>query len=149
MVWGAFCSNQILQLAVITTRMNSEEYTTVLENNLLPFFAGRNAAEWTYQQDNAAIHTSRLTRAWFQQHGINVLDWPSCSPDINPIENVWGILARRVYSENRQFQTIPELRAAVMEAWHHITHDTQRKLIETMPNRIFELITRKGGLTHY
>jgi hypothetical protein len=149
MVWGAFCSDQMLHLAVTSTRMNSVEYTSVLESHLLPFFDGRNLAEWTYQQDNAAIHTSRLTKGWLLERGVNVLDWPSCSPDLNPIENVWGILVRCVYADNRQFQNVADLRAAVMDAWDQISHDTRKKLVGTMQNRIFELITRLGGLTHY
>ena len=51
---------------------------------------------------------------WFQQQGINVLLWPSRSPDLNPIENVWGILVRDVYADNRQYQTVEELKTAIM-----------------------------------
>ncbi|KAG3095181.1 hypothetical protein PI125_g16317 [Phytophthora idaei] len=33
------------------------------------------------------------------------MEWPAKSPDLNPIENMWGVLARAVYANGRQFET--------------------------------------------
>ena len=47
-----------------------------------------------FQQDNAASHTSKLTKDWFKSKNVEILDRPTKSLDLNPIENLWGILSR-------------------------------------------------------
>ena len=65
------------------------------------------------------------------------------------IENVWGILARRVYANNRQFQNIKELRTAITKCWGEIDMNLLKKLIDSVPNRLFQVINRNGGSTDY
>ena len=77
------------------------------------------------------------------------MEWPACSPDLNVIENVWGILARRVYANNRQFQSIRELRNAITTFWGEIDMNLLKKLVDSVPNRLFQVINRNGGPTDY
>lgn len=77
------------------------------------------------------------------------MDWPACSPDQNPIENIWGILVSRVYTENRQYQTVFDLKEAVIDEWRTINEELRTNLIDSMKYKIFELIQNKGGPTHY
>lgn len=149
MVWGAFTVNGCLELAFPSTRMNSTEYVEVLQMNLLPLFRRRRARKWVFQQDNAAVHRSRQTLQWLATQNIDVLTWPSCSPDLNPMENLWGIMVRSIYDKNKQFDTIRELKAAVIRAWEQVELSTLENLISSMPNRLFELIQNNGGYTHY
>lgn len=67
MVWGGFCRNGMLPLAFPSTRMNSAEYISVLENNLIPYLSQNSDQEFIFQQDNASVHSSRETRAWLQR----------------------------------------------------------------------------------
>jgi len=53
-------------------------------------------ADFIFQQDLVPAHTAKSTKTWFNDHGITVLDWPANSPDLNPIENLWGIAKRKM-----------------------------------------------------
>jgi hypothetical protein len=126
--------------------MKSADYVRVLDEHLRPFCANQ---QFIYQQDNAPIHTSRETRRWFNDNNITLLDWPACSPDLNPTENIWGQLVRMIYAENKQYQTVEQLKQAILKAWRRLTVQTLRNHVESMPNRIFQVINRNGAATDY
>ena len=49
-----------------------------------------------FMQDNAEPHSTHVTTAWLCSKRVRVLDWPACSPDLSPIENVWGIMKGKI-----------------------------------------------------
>lgn len=150
MVWGAFSSSGKLQLCYITSRMNSETYTEMLDAALIPFLEDViGDRQFIFQQDNAAIHVSKNSREWFAARDIPLMEWPACSPDLNPIENLWGIMARDIYTNGRQFTTIKSLKEEIHKSWQRIENETLSKLISSMPDRIFSVIQSNGGHTKY
>ena len=149
MVWGAFTACGTLKLAYTSSHMDSIEYQTVLSNHLLPFLRGRRRQSFTFMQDNAKVHISRSTMSWFQTHHVNVLDWPSCSPDLNPIENIWGVLVRRIYADNKVYDSTAALKDALEEAWSNLQPSLLQTLVDSLPSRIFETIAKQGGPTKY
>lgn len=149
MVWAAFSRRGKTPIATITTRMKSENYVELLDSVLIPFTEDVMENEFVFQQDNAAIHVSKASKQWFLERDIPVMDWPARSPDLNPIENLWGILARRVYSGGRQFGSVRELEAAVREEWRKIPLTMLQNLVDSMPKRIYETILKNGKQTKY
>lgn len=150
MVWGAFSSYGKLPLCHLTSRVNSEMYMEMLEDTLIPYLEDVvGDREFIYQQDNAPIHVSSTARQWFRDKCIPTLRWPAISPDLNPMENVWGNMARIVYEGGRQYHDIPTLKTAILNAWDRITSTDIENLINSMPNRIFDTIRNGGGHTKY
>jgi hypothetical protein len=79
MVWGCMEWNSVGMLAKIVGKMNAEQYVDILNDYLLPSIAESeiNEEDIIFQQDNDPKHTSRRAREWFEEHNINVLDWPA------------------------------------------------------------------------
>lgn len=102
-----------------------------------------------FQQDNASFHSSKLTKAWFDTSKVRVLSWPSKSPDLNLIENLWGILVREVYRNGRQFSNVQELKDAILASWERVEKVSLKKLLDSMPNRTFEVIANQDGSTEH
>lgn len=96
MFWGGFGNNGTTPLAQISTRLDSEGYQDILKDNLLPYGTKIGGRGWIFQQDNASIHASTSTSEWCRRKNLRLLPWPSKSPDLNPIENLGGMLTRIV-----------------------------------------------------
>ena len=86
---------------------------------------------------------------WLQDHNIATLIWPAKSPDLNPIENLWGILARQVYADGRWFKDKEMLWCAVKECWEAISNDMLLNLINSMNKRCVDVLQAKASAHKY
>ncbi|GMF12663.1 unnamed protein product [Phytophthora lilii] len=144
MVWVAFSAHGKTPLVVLTRRQNSDDYVFTVSEFLLPFAHLNYGTDFVYQQDNASIHVAKRTMEFFGEQDIQVLDWPSKSPDLNPIEILWSILSRKVYANGRQFDSVHDLKAALFDAWKDIPHALLLSLVESMPRRCVEVLAKNG-----
>ncbi|GFW81408.1 transposable element Tc1 transposase [Trichonephila clavipes] len=79
---------------------------------------------------------SRLAKTQFDEMGVQKLDWPSQSPDLNPIEHLWGELEHRLRSQSNRLSSLQALTSAVRDAWKAIPMVTYQKLVESLPKRV-------------
>ncbi len=134
MVWGCISAFGMGSLHVLEGTMNAERYIKVLEQHMLP-------SRWrVFQQDNAKPHTAAITTAWLRSRRVRVLNWPACSPDLSPIENIWCIIKRKIHQ--RWTQTLQQLETYIMQEWDQIPE--LQKLITPMPRRLQTVLKRRG-----
>ncbi len=127
--------------------------STVIYQEMLEHFVHPSAdklygdADFIFQQDLAPAHTSKGTKSWFNDHGVTVLDWPANSPDLNPIENLWAIVKRKM--RDTRPNNADDLKSAIKATWASITPEQCHMLIASMPRRIDAVIHAKVGPTKY
>lgn len=122
MVWGCISSYGDSCLSFIEGNVNAESYIALLAENLVPMMERMPLslyAKAVFQQDNAAPHRARLTMQFLQANAIHVALWPALSPDLNPIENIWGCMKAYVRQQLKP-QNLADLRRAISLAWNHI-----------------------------
>ena len=98
------------------------------------------------QHDNCPLHKTEIANDWLRYNQVLAIDWPSYSPDLNLIENVWAIMKRRLAS---QHLTLNNLEEVVQMTWISITLETVSKLYESMPERVQQVIKNKGFITNF
>ena len=83
----------------------------------------------TLQQDNARLHDPRVVITCTQKYNVDVLDWPACSPDLNPIEHVWDQLCRVVHQRLTPGYNLCHVRQFLHKEWAILTQANIRTLV--------------------
>ena len=116
MIWLSFCSNKIFDYQLINGRLNGEKYLDLLKNayiNLENHFENK---KFYFIQDNAPPHRPSKISNFLESKNIIKLKWPGNSPDLNPIENLFGIITRQVYSSGKIYFNKHDLLEAIEKA---------------------------------
>ncbi len=146
LMWGCMSAAGVGELHFIDGIMNSQMYCSILKEKMLPSLRalGRRAL---FQHDNDPKHISKATVGFLKNNRVKVIQWPSMSPDLNPIEHLWGILKRQV--EHHSPSSLQSLKVVVLEEWKKIDLAKCRQLVNSMPRRLGAVIKNHGGHTKY
>lgn len=90
-----------------------------------------------------------MVQNYCEEHNINVLQWPSKSPDLNPIENLWGTIVKEIYKHDFRPQNVNQFRQRISDTWQQITPEYTQQLIFSMPRRLQKVIEVNGAMTKY
>jgi transposase len=103
----------------------------------------------TFMQDNASCHKTDEVMNVLEKNGVETLQWPPQSPDLNPIENLWAIIKDRRQKKIGMPTSKVELIHQVLQIWSDLEPGLAEKLAGSVVNRLKECLRRKGRQTKY
>lgn len=149
MVWGGMAFRQRTILHRVHGILNAIRYRDeILQPIVQPALEviGEGAV---FQDDNARPHRAHIVTDFLQQHNIMRMEWPSCSPDLNPIEHLWDVLGRRLRSNHPPAVNLNQLHEFLQQEWERIPQMTLQTLVNSMRQRCIQCIQAHGGHTRY
>ncbi|GFV06722.1 transposable element Tcb1 transposase [Trichonephila clavipes] len=129
--------------------MTGHIYRDVILEQPLRLFLVAMAAEFLFMDDNARPHRANIVDECLQSQDITHMDWPTYSPELNPIEHVWDMLSPRIAVRQTPPTCLSELRRALLDEWCNIPQDQIDNLILSMPRRCKACIASSGRHTTY
>ena len=149
MFWGSFSYYEVESLLPINGMMNREKYLKVLKKkvvtdlqNTFPDGSG------VFQQDFAPCHKAKQVMKYLKEMKIKVLDWPRNFPDLNLIQ-LWSIIKLRLRSQDCTTKT--KLVEAIIRICFRDLEIKEKchKLVDSMPNRVQQVLKNGGDRTMY
>ena len=149
MFWGAVGWKGKSNIILCPNKLDQKSYKDILRDEIIGKGKDLAGHGWIFQHDNASVHKANSITKYFSANKRRVLDWPAISPDLNIIENIWGILSRKVYADGTQYSNLNELQISIEKCWKEIEISEVQKLFKSLPNRIFKTIYNHGGPSGY
>ena len=147
LVWTCFSSRGSGDLFIqsMNKTMNSSDSLKILKKSLRKTMITHNCKY--FQHDNARIHTAKKIVKFLQDINVDVIKWPSNSPDIAPIENIFGWMKKHL--EKRDIRTIPKLKREVRKTFKMLKRSFLKNLVKSLPKRLQLVIKSNGEMIKY
>lgn len=154
LLWAGIIKNELVGPFRVEdgVKINSQTYCQFLEDTFFKQWYRKKSVSFKknmiFMQDNAPSHASKYSTAWLASKGLKeekIMTWPPCSPDLNPIENLWSIIKREIYREGKQYTSLNSVWEAVVAAARHVDRKQIKQLTESMDGRLLSVIMKKGG----
>jgi transposase len=147
-IWGCFSAHGVGRLYMVNGILDQYQFNNILERQMIPsakklFPDG----DFIFQQDNDPKHRADINQHYLADENIQLLDWPSQSPDLNPIENLWSIIDKNIKNRNPTDEI--ELFNIIKTSWESLTVDLLSRLVDSMPARCEAVIQNNGMPTKY
>jgi hypothetical protein len=149
-VWGAICFDRILVLEKVSNNFDRDQYLELIQKHEGILF--NSIENSTFMQDNAPIHMKHTVRDFFTRTKYPHIKWPARSPDLNPIENMWGHIKLRLdklIDQNGEATKEEQLWERVQKVASELDSNYFGKICLSMPKRIQIVINKNGHYSKY
>jgi len=152
-VWACFCAAGVGYTYIFNENMDAKLMKRILSENLVPsaelHFDTDPPEQWHLLHDNDKKFKSNIVTELLHNKGVSTLDFPPYSPDLNPIENLWSVVAKAV--EVYACADVLTLQDAVEAEWEKVNENKKllRNLAHSMPDRISAVIAAEGWHTKF
>lgn len=150
-MWAWMATGIVGEMVHIPPHANTLHYVDLLEETMLPtvrtVYPHEDLPNFFYVHDNSRMHTEKVVSNWFQQHlEITLIPWPSNSPDLNPVENLWALIAHMWDNRNERTKQAVELHCN--QIWDYMRgSDICSRLLSSMRSRLLDVIESNGAYT--
>ena len=143
-IWGGISTRGATRVIMFSGIMNARRLATILEAGLVPFISERFSDGHRLFRDNDPKHASGLIEKFFECNNINWWPTPPESPDLNPIENVWGSL-KQYLRNNYKPKNLQELKDGIEQFWVTLTPEVCKRYIDHIPKKVIPKIVDVQG----
>lgn len=151
MVWGCMACKGTGTIVRVYGILVKEKYRQILIHHAVPSGKKLLGKGFIFQQDNDPKHTALIVKKYLKNKEkdgtLEVMDWPSKSPDLNPIEHAWKLVDDSVKDRNPQNEE--QLFDLIKAAWANLDTEKLKNLVHSMSSRCAAVIANNGYPTKY
>ena len=151
-VWGCVSNDCKLDLVDIRGNLNAQRYVDEIlpPPHVEPHMDNHRLMDRPiYMHDGATPHTAHLSQDYLHRAAVDVMLWPSMSPDLNIMENIWSYMSSHINGAAVLPRSAEQLRRAVHDAWLEVSQARIRRLVASLRRRFVAVINARGGPTRY